>query len=83
MAGESRQKNRSTVLLEAIESEVRKVAEGHSSLVRGQHALQTDIGQLNARVGQVERAVIEGFKNVRDSIDGLTKRFDAHEHSHA
>ena len=82
MAGESK-RNRSAVLLEDIRSEVRKVAEGHGTLVRGQQEFRAEIAQLHLRMGQVEDAVIQGFKNARASIDALTARFDAHEHTHA
>ncbi len=83
MVRESRSANRSAVLLEEIRSEVRRVAEGHSTLVRGQHDLKAEMGQLNLRIRKVEKAVIQGFKDVRISLHGLTVRFDAHEHTHA
>ena len=75
MADEPRRQSRSTVLLEEIQSEVRKVAEGHGTLVRGQHELRTEIAQLNLRIGQVEQAVIQGFKDVRASISWADSAF--------
>lgn len=74
MVSEPRRRNRSAVLLEDIRSDVRKVAEGHSTLVRGQQELRAEIAELRARVEQLEKAVIDGFRDVRASIA---------EHTHA
>jgi uncharacterized Zn finger protein len=74
MVSEPKRRNRSAVLLEDIRSDVRKVAEGHNTLVRGQEQLRGDIAELHARVGQLEQAVIDGFRDVRTSIA---------EHTHA
>ena len=83
MVREPRRKNRSAAPLEDIQSDVRKFAEGHSTLVRSQQEFRTEIVQLNLRVEQLEHAIIEGFKNVRTSVDALTKRFVSHEQAHA
>ncbi len=82
MASEPRRKNRSAALLEDIRSEVQKVAEGHGTIVRGQQELRAEVARLNMRIGRVEDAVIQGFKNVRASVDALTTRFDTHENTH-
>ena len=74
MVSEPRRRNRSAVLLEDIRSDVRKVAEGHSTLVRGQQELRAEIAEHSARVGQLERAVIGGFREVRATLA---------EHTHA
>jgi len=72
----------SEVLLEEIRSEVRRVAEGHSTLVRGQQGVHAELVQLTSRFGQVEAAVIRGVQDLRRSVDMLRVRFDAHENVH-
>ena len=76
-------------LVEQVRSEVRAVAEGHSSLVRGQEELRGMIAALSTRVGFVEDAVTDGFKEVRGllvgvnaRIDALVERFEAHGRTH-
>lgn len=83
MARAPQRKTSSTALLEEIRSEVQKVAEGHTTLVRGQQRVNAELTQVGLRVGQVEDAVIQGFKDVRVSIDALVLRFDTHEKAHA
>ena len=82
MVSEPRRKTGSAALLEDIRSEVQKIAEGHSTLVRGQQRMRAEIVQLDLRIGQVGDAVIQGFKDVRASIDILAMRVDAHEKAH-
>lgn len=68
MVSKPGKRNRSAVLLEDIRSEVQKVAEGHSTLVRSVKDVRAEVAQLNSRIGQLERAVIDGFKDVRASV---------------
>ncbi len=82
MAQDSNSVRRSVVLLEEIRSEVRKVAEGHGVLVRGQEDIRVAMEHLGARVEQLEHAVIDGFKSVQASTHSLTVRFDTHERTH-
>ena len=68
MVSKPGKRSRSAVLLEDIRSDVRKVAEGHSTLVGGLQAVRAEVVELRVRVGQLEKAVIEGFRDVRVSI---------------
>ncbi len=63
-------------LVEQVRSEVRAVAAGHSSLVRGQKELRAMIAAVDTRVGFVENAVTDGFREIRTTLNEINKRIE-------
>ena len=85
MAGEPRRRNRSAVLLEEIQSEVHKVAEGHDTLARGISNLEDRFSGMEQRFTLLEQALTRNnlrLERTSGQLGELLMRFDTHEQTH-
>ena len=85
MAGEPQRKNRSAVLLEDIQSEVHKIAEGHETLARGISSLENRFSGVEQRFTLLEQALTRNnvrLERTSGQLGELLMRFDTHEQTH-
>ena len=79
MGKEPRKKERYEVLYEEIESQVKLVLEGHSTL---DQKIERMDAKIDSSTHEISRKLEMGFANVMKEIRQLQERFDIHERAH-